>query len=97
MKKLLLGFIALSAMVQMATAQQKLKSPSEFLGYELGSKFTLHYKVVQYFEYLAANSKNVKLQYYGKTNEGRELLMAFVANDENINRLEILHTTAVPL
>ena len=88
MKKLLLGFIALGAMVQMATAQQKLKSPSEFLGYELGSKFTLHYKVVQYFEYLAANSKNVKLQYYGKTNEGRELLMAFVANDENINRLE---------
>lgn len=69
-------------------AQQKLKSPAEFLGYQLGAKFTLHYKVVQYYEYLAANSKNVKLQYYGKTNEGRELLLAFVANDENIGKLE---------
>jgi hypothetical protein len=88
MKKLLLGFIALLSLAQLATAQQKLKSPSEFLGYELGSKFTLHYKVVQYYEYLAANSKNVKLNYYGKTNEGRELLMAFVASDENINQLE---------
>jgi hypothetical protein len=88
MKKLLLGFIALFSLAQLATAQQKLKSPSEFLGYDLGSKFTLHYKVVQYYEYLAANSKNVKLNYYGKTNEGRELLMAFVASDENINQLE---------
>ena len=69
-------------------AQQKLKSPAEFLGYELGARFTLHYKVVQYFEYLAANSKNVKLQYYGKTNEGRELVLAFIANNDNIGKLE---------
>lgn len=29
---------------------QNLKSPSEFLGYKLETKFTRHYKVVQYFE-----------------------------------------------
>lgn len=88
MKKLLFSFCLLLTGISYTFAQQKLQSPDEFLGYPLGSKFTLHYKVVQYYQYLAANSKNVKLQYYGKTNEGRELLVAMVANDENINRLE---------
>lgn len=88
MKRILLSLTLLIAGYQVIFAQQKLQSPSEFLGYELGSHFTLHYKVVKYYEYLAANSKNIKLQYYGKTNEGRELLVAFVANDENINRLD---------
>jgi Zinc carboxypeptidase len=88
MKKLLFSFCLLLTGMSSSFAQQKLQSPDEFLGYPLGSKFTLHYKVVQYYQYLAANSKNVKLQYYGKTNEGRELLVAMVANDENINRLE---------
>ena len=88
MKKLLLSFCLLIAGLSSTFAQQKLQSPSEFLGYDLGSHFTLHYKVVQYYQYLASNSKNVKLQYYGKTNEGRELLVAFVANDQNINKLE---------
>ncbi len=88
MKKPLLVFTLFVFSLNLCFAQQKLKTPSEFLGYELGTHFTLHYKVVQYYEYLAANSKNIKLEYYGKTNEGRELLVAFVANDENINRLE---------
>ncbi|MEO5910047.1 MAG: M14 family metallopeptidase [Pelobium sp.] len=88
MKRILISLALLLAGFQVTFSQQKLQSPSEFLGYELGSHFTLHYKVVKYYEYLAANSKNVKLQYYGKTNEGRELLVAFVASDKNINRLD---------
>jgi len=88
MKRLLTCFSLLIFGLIPSFAQQKLQSPSEFLGYPLGSHFTLHYKVVQYYQYLASNSKNVKLQYYGKTNEGRELLVAFVANDENIGRLD---------
>ncbi|EHQ27633.1 M14 metallopeptidase family protein [Mucilaginibacter paludis] len=67
---------------------QKLQSPSEFLGYKLGDQFTYHYRIVDYFRYIAQNSKNVKLQQYGTTNEGRPLLAAFVASDENVNRLE---------
>lgn len=59
------------------------QSPSEFLGYELGSRFTFHYQVLNYYKYLAENSKNVKLQNYGKTSEGRELIVAFVASDQN--------------
>ncbi len=88
MKRFLCCFALLIAGFNFTFAQQKLQSPSEFLGYELGTHFTLHYKVLEYYKYLAANSKNVKLQSYGETNEGRELLVAFVADDENIGRLE---------
>jgi len=67
---------------------QEIKSPESFLGYKLGDQFTPHYKIVDYFKYVASVSKNVKLQQYGTTNEGRPLLAMFIASDENINRLE---------
>lgn len=67
---------------------QKIQSPSEFLGYKLGEQFTPHYRVVEYYKYLASVSKNIKLQDYGKTNEGRPLFLAFVGSDSNISRLE---------
>jgi len=67
---------------------QEIKSPEQFLGYKLGDQFTPHYKIVEYFKYIAQVSKNVKLQQYGSTNEGRPLLAMFIASDENIGRLE---------
>jgi len=67
---------------------QKIQSPSEFLGYKLGDQFTYHYRIVEYFKYIAQVSKNVKLQQYGTTNEGRPLLAAFIASDDNIGKLE---------
>jgi hypothetical protein len=58
------------------------------LGYELGSKWTLHYKIVNYFTY-AANAKPsmMKLEKYGETNEGRDLLLGIIASPENMARL----------
>ena len=67
---------------------QKLQTPSEFLGYQLGEQFTPHHRVVDYYRYLATASKNIRLEEYGKTNEGRPLLLAFVASAENIGNLE---------
>ena len=68
---------------------QKLKSPSEFLGYELGSEFSRHHEVVDYYTYLAENaSDRLKLITYGKTNERRPLLLAFISSPENISNLE---------
>ena len=67
---------------------QQIKSPTQFLGYNLGERFTPYYRVIEYFQYISTASKNVKLREYGKTNESRPLLVAFIASDENINRLE---------
>ncbi len=87
MKKSLILLLLLTGM-QLNGFTQKIQSPSEFLGYKLGEQFTPHYRVVEYYKYLASVSKNIKLQDYGKTNEGRPLFLAFVGSDLNITRLE---------
>ena len=86
MKKLLLTFFLLSTTYGIS---QTLLSPSDFLGYELGSEFTRHHQVVDYYKYLAENaSDRIKLIEYGKTNERRPLIMAYVSTPENIVDLE---------
>ncbi|HEY4195189.1 MAG TPA: M14 family zinc carboxypeptidase, partial [Mucilaginibacter sp.] len=67
---------------------QEMQSPSQFLGYKLGSQFTSHSRIVDYFKYVANTSKHVMLQEYGTTNEGRPLMVMFIASDENIGRLD---------
>ncbi|WP_222535216.1 M14 metallopeptidase family protein [Pedobacter polysacchareus] len=86
MKYYLLSFLLLLTGLKPAEAQ--LRSPEEFLGYPLGSKFTPHYKVLEYFKYLGSAHKNIKIQKYGKTYEGRELLVAIVSAKENMDNLE---------
>lgn len=86
MKKLIL-FLAILFCADVVMAQ-KIQSPAEFLGYKLGGQFTQHERIVEYFRYIAQASKNVKLTQYGKTSEGRPLLAAFIASDENVGRLE---------
>jgi hypothetical protein len=66
----------------------KSNRPPQFLGYKLGEKFTPHYRIVDYFRYVAKTAKNVQLQQFGTTNEGRPLLAMFIASPENIKRLE---------
>ena len=67
---------------------QGIKSPSEFLGYEIGSRFTRHHKVVDYFMYVSNTLSNIKLEKYGETNENRPLYLAYISSQENINNLE---------
>lgn len=68
---------------------QSLNSPSEFLGYELGTEFTRHHEVVDYFEYLAEQAPDMmKLTTYGQTNERRPLLLAYLSSAENMSNLE---------
>jgi len=67
----------------------QLKSPEEFLGYKIGTRFTPHWKLVSYFQYIAQSSPSiVKLEQYGETNEHRPLYIAFVSTEENIRNLE---------
>ena len=80
-------FILLFVIVFPATAQ--VKSPDEFLGYKIGTHFTPHWKVVNYFQRVAENApKMMKLQQYGETNEGRPLMVAFISSADNIENLE---------
>ncbi len=67
----------------------QLKSPEDFLGYKIGSRYTPHYKLVNYFNHVAANSI-IKLEQYGETNEGRPLLLAFISSSDNMKNLEAI-------
>src|SRR5258706_12048570 len=79
----------LSCLTIFISVNAQLKSPDDFLGYPLGTHFTPHWKVVDYFKHVATNSPSmVKLQEYGQTNEGRPLMVAFVSAAENIQNLE---------
>ncbi len=94
MKKL----IALSALLFLTLATKaQTPSPDEFLGYALGSRFTPHQKVVDYFKKVASTSKNIQLQVYGKTYEGRELLLAVVSDEANMSRIEQIRTNNLSL
>ena len=70
------------------TYGQELKSPDQFLGYKLGSQFTYHHMTVGYFEYIAEQSPNVSVIHYGKTNEGRPLMVAFISSEKILKKLE---------
>lgn len=67
---------------------QEIKSPQEFLGYEIGTRFTRHHKVVDYFDYVSKTLPNVQLEKYGETNEHRPLYVTYISSEENINNLE---------
>ena len=67
---------------------QTLQTPSQFLGYEIGSRFTRHHKVIDYFKYVSKNSSNVELEKYGETNEHRPLYVSYISSKENILHLE---------
>jgi len=89
MKKFLLALLV--SLPILANAQ--LKSPSEFLGYELGSQFTRHHQVLDYYEYLAGQEPNrMVLKDYGLTNERRRLVLAHISSASNMSQLETIRT-----
>tara|TARA_B100001287_G_scaffold98764_1_gene83051 strand:+ start:193 stop:2664 length:2472 start_codon:yes stop_codon:yes gene_type:complete len=68
---------------------QNLKSPSDFLGYEIGTQYSRHSQVVDYFNHVSIEmSKNVSLFSYGKTYERRPLFYAVISSEKNIAEIE---------
>jgi hypothetical protein len=67
-----------------------VSSPADFLGYKLGSQFTLHSDVVRYFKYLADNSDRLNLHKYGETYEGRGLYYAVITSEKNLTLINQL-------
>jgi hypothetical protein len=83
-----LAVFCLTLSTSVINAQQKLLSPKEFLGYELGERFTRHHRVVEYFRHVADVMENVSVTQYGETYEYRPLIYAVVASPENFKNLE---------
>ena len=83
------SFFFVCVLLMVGNLKAQLKSPHEVLGYQLGTRFTPHYKIVNYFQQTAAAMPQLmKLEKYGETNEGRELLLAYISSAENMGKLE---------
>lgn len=87
MKKILFGLFCMG--ITVAAIAQSVPSPEQFLGYKVGTRFTRHHRIVDYVKTIAgARPDMVKVEKYGETNEGRELMLAFVSTPENMQKLE---------
>ena len=92
------GFFLLVLQLVTVTLFAQLQSPEQFLGYKVGTRFTPHWRIVDYFKHVAANAGTmVKLQPYGQTNEGRPLMVAFISSAANLSNLEQIRTNNLAL
>ncbi|WP_299525153.1 M14 metallopeptidase family protein [Winogradskyella sp.] len=85
----LILFIALHTLSTVSS--QNIQAPSEFLGYDIGTQFSRHHQVVDYFKSVAEALPNqVKLEQYGTTYERRPLYLAYISSEANIKNLETI-------
>ena len=74
------------------SAEAQLRSPADFLGYELGERFTPHHRVTDYVRHVADNAANVDRIEYGHTYEGRLLQYLIISSPDNMAKLEEIRT-----
>ncbi|HXV14525.1 MAG TPA: M14 family metallopeptidase [Candidatus Krumholzibacteria bacterium] len=68
------------------TYRSDVRSPSEFLGYPIGSVPAPHADIVRYFEYLD-QLPTAELHTYAQSYEGRTLVYLVIASEQNAARL----------
>ena len=87
MKSIIKFFILFTTVIDINS--QNLKSPSDFLGYDIGTQFSRHSQVVDYFDHVSKEmNENILLINYGKTYERRPLFYAVISSKENIAEIE---------
>lgn len=92
MKKII-PFLVLIVFISNKTWAQTAASPEQFLGYKIGTQYTNHQKIVDYFKFIAqAKPAMVKIEKYGETYEGKELLIACISVPKNMQKLESIRT-----
>ncbi len=67
-----------------------IPSPEAFLGYGIGEHHTRHDLIVAYFTKLAETSDRASIYEYGKTHEGRKLVILTITSPENLSNLDNL-------
>lgn len=67
----------------------QVSSPEQFLGYNVGTRFTPHWKIVNYFNHVAQQlPAMVKIEPYGMTYEGRPLILTVIASPQNLSNIQ---------
>ncbi|MAG32929.1 MAG: peptidase [Deltaproteobacteria bacterium] len=82
--------VLLALIVPDLVAQAKITTPKEALGEEIGADYFLadYQQLEAYWKTLEKQSDRMTLEVIGKTEEGRDMLMAIVTSPKNHARLE---------
>ena len=75
-------------LISVLPVRAQVQSPEEFLGYQLGQRWTLHHQVLDYVAHVARQSDYVTLEKYGETYEHRDLVYLVITSPENHDRIE---------
>jgi hypothetical protein len=82
----------LTDLVDHLPASARVPTPEKFLGYISGAENQLTYAkdVHRYFREVAKATPRVRVETLGTTEEGREMIVAFVSDETNLKRLDRL-------
>ncbi|MBV9494617.1 MAG: zinc carboxypeptidase, partial [Acidobacteria bacterium] len=89
--------LLLTALAAAAFAQQQVPTPEEYLGYQLGERFTTWDRILGYFEELPKHSNLITVQRFGQTYEGRPLAMAVITSPKNRAALDTIRRDVASL
>ena len=66
---------------------ERVPTPESFLGSPIGTRYSTPEQIVAYARAVAAASNRVRVDTYGRTPEGRELVLVTISSPENLARL----------
>lgn len=89
-----LAAAALVPLTPLRAAGQPAPSPSEFHGYELGSRYTLTSALYDYYRALGEASPRVEYREYGESVQGRPLPLLLVGSEEHLARADEIRLAA---
>ncbi len=80
----------LTSLIDHLPLKAGLKTPEQFFGKISGAPNTLNYspQFAAYYRELESGSKRIKVISLGKSEEGREMVVAVISDEENLARLE---------
>lgn len=69
---------------------QKIQSPEEFLGFQVGADYKIadYETVSKYFKHLSENSKQLLYKNIGTTTLKKDMFMAVISSEENIKNID---------
>ncbi|WP_026897531.1 M14 metallopeptidase family protein [Daejeonella oryzae] len=73
---------------QNVTYDQKVPSPQQFLGFQIGEQHVSHDQIVAYMKELDRTSDRVTLQEYARTYENRPCLLLTISSTENQKNID---------
>ncbi len=88
MLKRLTALIFLAIHCLLAHAQFSILPPDRFLPHKVGTQFTDHASLVDYYRHVDNNSERVKVIEFGRTWQQRPQILAIVSSPENMRRIE---------